>query len=371
MTADAELPPNGSSHDEDLELDLFEAAGVPDEPQTSRLIEFPRVSRSALPEWRQQLSERVREVQEKRAREAALEKAGKEQAEKDQSIGSAPQLELLPQVDVPPLNPLVSAALKRIERAHQNATEYVGNQNYAPSLAVACLGDNEFSDASRTGTQSAVMAASDFDEIEEMTPRVEERPHVEEAPPERSHNLVVVPSPVVNENDSPRTKPRRMISDNPNDPALNYLDSVCTTHRVESAKYKYAPAGFRFLGAIVDLLVVAILCAPFAGIAKLLEISWQNWRVVVIAVAIFSVVSFFYLTIATALTGRTAGTRLFSLRIVDARTGLIPTGKQSAGRAVIYLASLLTLGVVPVFALFDSDKRTPHDRLTSTAVIAV
>jgi uncharacterized RDD family membrane protein YckC len=59
------------------------------------------------------------------------------------------------------------------------------------------------------------------------------------------------------------------------------------------------------------------------------------------------------------------------LRIVDARTGLIPTGKQSAGRAVIYLASLLTLGIVSVLALIDSDKRTAHDRLTSTAVIAV
>src|SRR5262245_20534319 len=101
------------------DLDLFEAVGAPAEPQTSRLIEFPGVSRSALPHWRQQLSERVREVQEKRAREAALEKA-----EKDQPGAAPPQLELLPQVDAPPVNPLVSAALKRIERAHQHATEY-------------------------------------------------------------------------------------------------------------------------------------------------------------------------------------------------------------------------------------------------------
>src|SRR5688572_1830495 len=36
----------------------------------STLIEFPGVSRS-VPEWRKQLSQRVREVQEQRAREAA------------------------------------------------------------------------------------------------------------------------------------------------------------------------------------------------------------------------------------------------------------------------------------------------------------
>lgn len=370
LTAETDLPPNGSSHAEDLDLNLFEGVGELDEPQTSRLIEFPGVSRSALPQWRQQLSERVREVQEKRAREAALEKAEKEQLERRQASGPPPQLELLPQVDVQPVNPLVSAALKRIERAHQHAAEYVGEQNYAPTLAaVACLGDKEFTDAAPKAPQSGMMAAIDF-EMEDITPQVQATP-VQEPPAERVHNLVVVPPPITNENDLPRTKPRRIISDNPNDPALNYLDSVCTAHRVESVKYKHAPAGFRFLGAVVDLLVVAVLCAPFAAVANLMEVNWQNWRLVVTAVAIISVVSFLYLTIATALTGRTVGTRLFSLRIVDARTGLIPTGKQSAGRALIYLASLLTLGIVSVFALIDSDKRTAHDRLTSTAVIAV
>ena len=371
LTAEVEVPPNGSNHHEGLDLSLFEGVGESNEPQTSRLIEFPGVSRSALPQWRQQLSERVREVQEKRAREAALEKTEKEQLEKRETSGSPPQLELLPQVDVPPVNPLVSAALKRIERAHQNATEYAGEQNYAPTLAaVACLGDNEFTDASSKAPQSGMIAAIDFETMEDITPQVQAAP-VQEPPAERVHTLVVVSPPVTNENDLPRTKPRRMISDNPNDPALNYLDSVRTTLRVESVKYKHAPAGFRFLGAVVDLLVVALLCAPFAAVANLLEVSWQNWRVVVTAAAIFSVVSFFYLTIATALTGRTAGTRLFSLRIVDARTGLIPTGKQSAGRALIYLASLLTLGIISVLALIDCDKRTAHDRLTSTAVIAV
>ena len=366
LTTEAGLPPNGSSHHKDLDLNVFEDVTAPHEPQTSRLIEFPGVSRSALPQWRQQLSERVREVQEKRAREAALEKAEREQLEKRQTSGSPPQLELLPQVDMPPVNPLVSAALKRIERAHQQAAEYVGDPNHAPAFAaVACAGDKEFTDSSRTGTQSGLMTAVDFNEIEEMTPQIEA------APVEKVHNLVVVPPPIAAENELPKARPRRMISDNPNDPALNYLDSVRTTVRVEPVKYKHAPAGFRFLGAIVDLLVVALLCAPFAGIVELSGAGWQNWRVVAIAVANFSIVSFIYLTIATALTGRTLGTRLFSLRIVDARTGLIPTGKQSAGRALVYLASLLTLGIVSALALIDSDKRTAHDRLTHTAVIAV
>ena len=84
------------------------------EPSKSRLIEFPGVSRSSMPEWRKELAERVREAQDRRAREAA--------AEAELGITSddrsTPQLELLPQAEVPPMNPIVAAALRRIERAH-------------------------------------------------------------------------------------------------------------------------------------------------------------------------------------------------------------------------------------------------------------
>jgi len=49
---------------------------VPGEQAGTRkpsLIEFPGINRNALPEWRKELSERVREKQERRAREAVLE----------------------------------------------------------------------------------------------------------------------------------------------------------------------------------------------------------------------------------------------------------------------------------------------------------
>src|SRR5205085_2959713 len=86
----------------------------------STLIEFPGVSRSSVPEWRKELSERVREVQERRAREAAREAAEAER-HRLESSADQPQLELLPPAEMPPMNPLVAAALKRIERAHQSA----------------------------------------------------------------------------------------------------------------------------------------------------------------------------------------------------------------------------------------------------------
>src|SRR5688572_32411751 len=82
----------------------------------STLIEFPGISRNSQPEWRKELSERVREIQERRAREAAREAAEAERQRAEAAINQ-PQLELLPPAPMPPMNPLVAAALKRIERA--------------------------------------------------------------------------------------------------------------------------------------------------------------------------------------------------------------------------------------------------------------
>ncbi len=365
-SAEKKLPPNGTSLSGNDDSGIFETANV-QQPPTSRLIEFPGVSRNSLPQWRKELSERVREVQEKRAREAALENAEQERLSKNKSPGSS-QLELLPQADVPSVNPLVTAALRRIERAHQQVAPSDAHSNQTPVVATAaCAAENQFDDEPRRRIGVVgIVAAVNLKESNEGVLAVDPRPA------DTVNNLVVVPSRTSSTEDfAGKAKPRRMISDDPNDPALNYLDSVPTTFRVEAGRYNHAPAAIRFIAALVDLLVVALFCTPFAAVVGLLEGSWQDWLVIAMGVTVFSVMSFLYLTISTAMTGRTLGTRLFSLRIVDSRTGLIPTGKQSAGRALVYLVTLLTLGLAALYALMDSDKRTAHDRLTRTAVIAV
>ena len=73
------------------------------------------------------------------------------------------------------------------------------------------------------------------------------------------------------------TKPKRMIGDI-NDPALNYLDSVCTAARVETTGYKRASVAARLVSAVVDLVVVSVLCAPFAAVLELANTNWQAPR---------------------------------------------------------------------------------------------
>jgi len=343
----------------------LEASNGVENPQTSKLIEFPGVSRSSLPQWRKDLSERVREVHEKRAREAALEATEEGSQDKDEGANVAPLLELLPQSDVAPLNPIVTAALRRIERAHRAAQGASRLASAPGGAALAYAADNEYRAEELPEFEGTVAAVGGLE-----PQQFDGFPETEAAPPEKVHNLVVVPPPVTkNDSQRPKPKPRRLIVEN--DPALNYLDSVPTSVRVEVVKYHHASAFARVLGALVDLMVVALLCAPFAALVELTNGNWRDLKVAVTGAAVFSVMSFLYFTISTALTGRTFGMRLFSLRIVDARTGLIPTGKQSAGRALVYLGTILTLGLASLYVLIDRDKQTAHDRLTRTTVITL
>jgi len=101
----------------------------------STLIEFPGVNRNR-PAWRKELSERFREIQQRRAleaeaelrREAELSAAAAAASEEFDAAPTAPkeseatkQLGLVPAPGEPEMHPLVLKALRRIERARQPA----------------------------------------------------------------------------------------------------------------------------------------------------------------------------------------------------------------------------------------------------------
>jgi hypothetical protein len=346
------------------------ASDVSAQPKKSTLIEFPGVNRAALPEWRKELSERVREVQERRAREAA-DAAAVAAAEGVAVENATPQLELLPPAELPAMNPLVAAALKRIERAHQAPSTEIRHSHTALATAVAYA------------------PAREEHEVEEvspvLTPQLNFEPVIEpeflpvvetEEPPqvEKSHNLIVVPAaeeiPVEVETKKPEPPaPKRLIVDDPNDPALNYLDSISRTIRVDEIDSR-RPAAFRRLCcALLDLIICGLLCAPLAFAMRATGTNIQDIRAIEVLAGSLIVVTFIYLTLTTALTGRTWAMRLLSLRIIDKKTGLIPTGGQSVGRSFLYLLSLAVAGLGIIYALVSRDGKTAHDQLTRTAVI--
>lgn len=347
-----------------------EAPGREQDRKSSTLIEFPGVVRSSLPEWRRELSERVREVQERKAREAAIE------ADSAQLLlNDAPthQLELLPQAEVPAINPLVAAALKRIERAHQPvATEdrriprAMTAVAYAPELEenpepefveAATIPEVEEEEEEQTFELAAELDEPEVVVFEEPEPKLE-----------KTYQLSVVTAPIV-----PRvncTAPaRRLIIDDPNDPALNYLDSIAKNLCIDELDQKQASRFRRTLAASIDFFFCAGLSFPIAGAIKLTGNSLTDNRAIIVIAASFIVVSFLYQTLTIALTGRTWAMRLLSLRIIDRKTGLIPTGGQAASRAILYLLSLAAAGLGILFALISRDGHTVHDQFTRTQVV--
>ena len=109
----------------------------PESNGASRLIAFPGTSRS-VPEWRRQLSQRVREVQEKKAREAAEELAAAQEAGLVACVMPSGQLELVPDLEQTVMNPIVSKALERLERARRSESMAYGSSAataLAPEMA--------------------------------------------------------------------------------------------------------------------------------------------------------------------------------------------------------------------------------------------
>lgn len=387
-------------------------SGLSPAQPASRLITFPGVTRRTVPPWRKELSERVRELQERRAHEAAAEAEATGRQLTAQGIIPPPQLELLPPAESLPPNPLVAAALARIERAHQPVA-LESRQSYPMSVSAAA-GATDARSARTTvttvtmdsrGDQPAEtsslfndrITASHSSEIESTTtnyaateaakpaqdsiPLSEpEEPAAEPLPsPERATNIAMVQPPSVVAAPSAEPEPmasekpkaKRVISDDSTDPALNYLDKIGVKHSINAEPTKRAPVFRRLLAGLIDILGVCFLSVPFAALIELRNDNWREPRIAGLMAGAVIVVMFIYLTVSTALTGRTLGLKILSLRVIDARTGLIPTGTQAASRAIVYILSLATAGLGFLMALARDEGRTVHDRLSGTAVVRI
>ncbi|MBC7910222.1 MAG: RDD family protein [Pyrinomonadaceae bacterium] len=325
-------------------------------PAASTLIEFPGAGRAARPQWRKDLSERVRVIQERRARDAQAKPKHLLAAE-----ASAPQLGLVPQPDQPEVNPIVVAALRRIERAYHPPPTRSRSTKSGAAVAVAHVAEEQYLVEHEADTRNA--------------PALESLPLTEKAVPERQpetareHTLTVVPAKPIEKAATVITKTvaPRIITE-----PLNEFTLDARSFEAIAAGEFYddrAPVLTRMAAGLIDMLVIAFASSPFAAIIELTNGNWADERVLASMGGIFVLIMFLYLTTSTALAGRTWGMSLVSLRAVDVDTGLHPTTKQSVTRAVAYMLSLATLGLGILYALFDAEGRTAHDHLSGTAVV--
>jgi uncharacterized RDD family membrane protein YckC len=329
---------------------------------SSTLIEFPGVSR---PQWRKDLSKRVREIQERRARdtEPATEETAQGLIKQTATEVAAPQLGLVPQKDAPAMNPIVAAALKRLERARQPYPPMPrSSMRGAAAAAIARVDEEQY----QTETNPTPAFASS------QQLKAEKIVETKAVEPAREHSLIIVPALPATKVSVPASKPQpKRAAPEVADEASSALqdEELAETDFHEDLYDDRAPVLSRLAGSAIDMLIVAFASSPFAAIIELTNGNWSDWRVTASMGGIVLIIMFLYLTAATALAGRTWGMSLLSLRAVDADTGLPPTTKQSVGRALLYIVSLITLGLGILYALFDAEGRTAHDHFSGTAVV--
>ena len=328
---------------------------------SSRLIEFPGTAR-AVPEWRKQLSQRVREVQERKAREAAEELAAAQEAGLVSCALPSGQLELVPDLEQPVMNPIVSKALERLERARRD------DQSFDLSLpagaaAPAFVTDTEGFTTDEGVERDIVQSKPKLTVV--YPPSLAEETTEEIAMTELTPRPELATAPIVPGIDK---RPVRLISDD--DVALSYLDTCLSLPALASDTRDDIPAlSRRFIAGVLDLILIALLASPAVAAVYYSGSKWADPRVIELLSGATAVTMFIYMTMSIALTGRTLGMRLLSLRTIDLRTGLIPTGGQAIKRAIGFVFSLAFLGVGQGYALIDPDKRTVYDRFSNTIVV--
>ena len=320
----------------------------------STLIEFPGAR--SIPEWRKRLSQRVREVQEQKAREAAEEEAVLRAAETVSCSLPSGQLELVPDVAQAPLNPIVSKALERVDRARraEHLSTGIRATAAAPALAPIEVTPTPLREPSESKPKLTIVAPTVAPEPVELG---------------AGDELAITPT-VATEEVAEKPKRVKVISPSVEDAALSYLETCLSVpaHSTDTRKDMPGLTRRSFVG-LIDLLLIALMISPAAAALEAAAVDWSSPRIIGLTVGITVATMFAYLTVSIALTGRTLAMRLLRVRTIDERTGLIPTGGQSIKRALGYIFSLAPLGLGLAFAFIDRDNRPLHDRFSKTIVI--
>ncbi len=142
---------------------------------------------------------------------------------------------------------------------------------------------------------------------------------------------------------------------------------------------KYVGFWARFAANFLDGILISIFVSPaLIRIAYLLsrgEIT-SGWISEEACVAIGICSGLYILAVIILLVlwikkQASIGKMAISTKIIDARTGGVPTKGQLIGRYFAYTLSFLPLGLGFLWIAFDSKKQGWHDKLAGTAVIYV
>jgi uncharacterized RDD family membrane protein YckC len=301
-----------------------------------------RDERSALPDWRLELNEKVRAIKARRSMEARIEAAAvAKRPAPPPPAPPPPAQEPAPE----PANPIVAAALDRVRRASESA---------ASARVVA------------SGSAAAA-------------PRQAEQPRVAPLPLLAPTPAQAAPAPAPVAEPSPAAEPLFDPSEllEGFDAELNPIEEVyeeapAAEREPEpfvAAASRPASLVSRALAGVIDAAVVCLTAVPFVATVELVDGDFSDPAVLILLSSTLALLAAFYLFVTLALGGRTVGMVYSRSRVVSAGSESDPGVAAMLLRVAGYFVAALPLGLGFAWAAFDSERRGWHDLLSGTRVV--
>jgi uncharacterized RDD family membrane protein YckC len=344
-------------------------------PSQSRLIEFPRQacannskSQTTMPAWRAELSEKVRAVKARRS--SVNVDCAKARAE---SMSGADFDD----------NPVVKAALSRVQRASENSNRtapmtrsvYPSTQSMLvkEAKAMALEPEPELSESvARRPMAARAQSAS-------TAPKLSSKSSSEPAKAGRKLNLKAAV-----QDDSAALEPQPAVSSQISSVAdfdlAEPIDEIeprdylaAEIRRVDevlgSWPNEVASISSQIVSFLIDVLTIAISSIPFLALIELSNGNFASRSTKVAATVIIMLISLFYLGLTHCLCAKTFGMMFTGLCVVDARTFQAPTSQRALLRAIGCFAALAPAGIGLLWAIVDRNRRGLQDYISQTLVV--
>jgi uncharacterized RDD family membrane protein YckC len=153
-------------------------------------------------------------------------------------------------------------------------------------------------------------------------------------------------------------------------PELDFSSAGTSRAHPQTALVPVATLAERRWAGVLDMLFLAVTCAGFLALFRSLggQITLEKMDAVVYVAVAYLFYSL-YLSLFTTLAGATPGMQLRCLTIVRL-DGSLPDTCQLLWRSFGYVLSGATLMLGYVWALWDEDRFTWHDRISQTYITA-
>lgn len=349
-------------------------------PTAPTLVEFHNKN-AALPEWRLQLQNVVRQRQARPKTEnqdaAAALCAPPTIVATDGA--NALKVEVQPEAEVIfHSNPKVNSALQRIQNSRRQflveEKQEIEAAAVAPAVAAAPNKNYPFYIAGRTPEISP--SSAPVPEPKPATINSPVKPKI--AAPLKSEkkefdtNKLPPLSAKVSSSFEKNSEIANEEAEDSKKPDIKLVaaEEVFEAEDVETEEIEdLAPFAMRFNAGLFDFIIGSflslILLAPF----MLMGGNWFSFPGMLAFLATCAVVMFIYMTTTIGLYGRTFGMRLFALEIIDIEGENYPTVHQAAVSSSVYLLSLAFGGLGFLTLPFNEEKRAVHDLVSGTIVV--